>query len=67
MTPARSQLQRTARAYHRVLKISRTISDLVGSEAITHALLAEVLEYRPMLELVKVNVCGFLLNVLPLV
>ncbi len=45
------QLQLTARAYHRVLKLSRTITDLVGSEVITHVHLAEVLQYRPKLEL----------------
>jgi len=41
------QLQLTARAYHRVLKLSRTIADLAGSEAITQVHLAEILQYRP--------------------
>jgi len=45
------QLQLTARAYHRVLKLSRTIADFTGSEGITHAHLAEALQYRPKLEL----------------
>jgi len=34
------QLQLTEQAYHRALKLSRTIADLVGSEAITQAYLA---------------------------
>ncbi|MBW6466942.1 MAG: hypothetical protein K0B06_10590 [Brevefilum sp.] len=41
------QLQLTARAYHRVLKLSRTIADLAGSEAITQVHLAEALQDRP--------------------
>ena len=45
------QLQLTARAYHRVLKLSRTIVDLVGSEEITQVHLAEALQYRPKLDL----------------
>ncbi len=45
------QLQLTARAYHRVLKLSRTIADLEGSEAITQVHLAEALQYRPKLDL----------------
>jgi len=51
MKTAMRQLQLTARAYHRVLKLSRTIADLTGSEAITQVHLAEVLQYRPKLEL----------------
>jgi magnesium chelatase family protein len=41
------QLQLTARAYHRVLKLSRTIADFAGSDAITQVHLAEILKYRP--------------------
>lgn len=51
MKTAMRQLQLTARAYHRVLKLSRTIADLVGSEAITQVHLAEALQYRPKLDL----------------
>ena len=51
MKTAMRQLQLTARAYHRVLKLSRTIADLAGSEGITQVHLAEALQYRPKLEL----------------
>jgi len=44
---AMNQLQLTARAFHRVLKLGRTIADLAGAEAITPAHLAEALQYRP--------------------
>ena len=47
MRSAMSQLQLTARAYHRILKLSRTIADLAGSEKITPQHLAEALQYRP--------------------
>jgi len=51
MKTAMRQLQLIARAYHRVLKLSRTIADLAGSDGITQVHLAEALQYRPLLEL----------------
>jgi len=44
---AMSQLQLTARGFHRVLKLGRTIADLAGQEQIATAHLAEALQYRP--------------------
>jgi magnesium chelatase family protein len=42
-----SQLHLSARAYHRVLKISRTIADLSDSEQILPPHVAEALQFRP--------------------
>jgi magnesium chelatase family protein len=47
MRSAMSQLQLSARAYHRVLKLSRTIADLAGEDHIVPVHLAEALQYRP--------------------
>jgi magnesium chelatase family protein len=47
MRAAMSQLNLSARAYHRILKLSRTIADLAGSEEIQSTHLAEALEHCP--------------------
>ncbi len=44
---AMGQLGLSARAYHRVLKLSRTVADLAGDEAISAIHLAEALQYQP--------------------
>jgi len=44
---AMERMQLTARAFHRVLKVARTIADLAGAETIASAHLAEALQYRP--------------------
>ena len=49
MRAAMSQLNLSARAYHRILKLARTIADLAGSENIQSAHLSEALQYRPKL------------------
>jgi magnesium chelatase family protein len=49
MRSAMSQMQLSARAYHRVLKLARTIADLAGEENIVPTHLAEALQYRPKL------------------
>jgi magnesium chelatase family protein len=41
------QLQLSARAYHRVLKLARTIADLDAQDHIQTSHLAEALQYRP--------------------
>jgi magnesium chelatase family protein len=47
MRMAVRQMDLSARSYHRVLKLGRTIADLAGEEAIAVQHLAEALQYRP--------------------
>ena len=47
MRSAMTQLNLSARAYHRILKLARTIADLAGGEEIQSVHLAEALQYRP--------------------
>lgn len=50
MKTAMNQLQLSARAYHRILKLARTIADLAGAEAIQPPHLAEALQYRSRMQ-----------------
>jgi len=50
MRSAVDQLHLSARAYFRVLKLSRTIADLAGEEKILTPHIAEALQYRPKVE-----------------
>jgi magnesium chelatase family protein len=43
---ATKKLNLSARAFHRILKVSRTIADLNGQEPIGMESLAEALQYR---------------------
>jgi magnesium chelatase family protein len=47
MQAAMRQLHLSARAYHRVLKLARTIADLASAQDIAPAHLAEAIQYRP--------------------
>ncbi|MBI2953208.1 MAG: YifB family Mg chelatase-like AAA ATPase [Chloroflexi bacterium] len=44
---AMNQLHLSARGFHRVLKLARTIADLAGSDLIAAAHVAEAVQYRP--------------------
>ena len=49
LSRAMTQLQLSARAYHRILKLSRTIADLAASDVVLANHVAEALQYRPRL------------------
>jgi magnesium chelatase family protein len=46
MTQAQNRLNLSARAYHRIVRVARTIADLAGQEQIGAAHLTEALGYR---------------------
>ncbi len=46
LTEAAERMKLSARGYHRVLKVARTIADLAGAETIGKAHVAEALSYR---------------------
>jgi magnesium chelatase family protein len=49
MRSAMNQMQLSARAYHRILKLARTIADLAKEAEISPQNLAEELKYWPKL------------------
>jgi magnesium chelatase family protein len=51
LTDAAETMRLTARGYHRVLRVARTIADLTGAESVRRAHVAEALSYRRLAHL----------------
>jgi magnesium chelatase family protein len=45
---AASSMQLSARGYHRVLRVARTLADLDGAESVARVHFAEALSYRSL-------------------
>ncbi len=50
MKAATAQMQLSARSYHRILKLARTIADMAESEVISPVHIAEALQYRSRMD-----------------
>jgi predicted ATPase with chaperone activity len=51
LTEAAERMKLSARGYHRVLKVARTIADLAGADTVSKTHVAEALSYRRLTHL----------------